>query len=406
METCSADAIPSTGFVNGWNPSFFCDGPTATQEPSREFAHYRLPDDEAPNFGDEPGAGKRLRKIGRQDWRAWQLQKEVLARGYEAIGEPERALSLRNCCHRLVVHRYENATVVVGRAECRDLLCPSGMRARSRALQKRAVTAIENFCGTKPGVQGLFITFTIKNCLPHELKETIGRLIRAFSKLMLRARVKRAVRAWLRSIEVSRNADTGEFHAHIHAVWFVDRATYFRRNSTDFIAQPELRALWRKTMCLDYDPVVDIRPLRGVLSPLDERGRKSLREVIKYALKPGTLIENRGGRPVLLGAESLELFDAGDGEGLRLMKHVPMRAVFEALRTRRLFAMSRNLVAAEIEDIDFNDDPESGNGPREAWGALICIEHYVWKVRGRVGDYFLVRREFEAARQAGSRYGP
>lgn len=376
------------------------------EQATLEHRWWILPTDEAPDFGTEPGAGKRLGKVGRQDWRAWQLQKEVLARGYDAIGQAERALALRNCCHRLVVHRYERATVVVGRAECRDLLCPTGMRSRSRALQARAITAIENLCGDRPGLQGLFVTFTVKNCLSHVLKGTVGHLISGYSRMMRQARVQRAVQASLRSVEVSRNRETGEWHAHIHAVWFVDRATYFQRNSSEFIAQPELRDQWRKAMRLDYDPVVDIRPLRGVLSPLDERGRKSLREVIKYALKPGSLIENRRGGPVLTGAQMPELFDAGDGEGLRPMMNVPLRAVFEALRSRRLFAMSRNLVAVEAKVLDFTDDPDAGNGPREAWGALLCVEIYVWKVRGRVGDYFLIRRDFDAGGMGGSRYGP
>lgn len=369
--------------------SFTSSMPNSGIEP--RLLWFRLPDDEPPVVdGDLPDAGKRLddatqRRLARE--------RQVIANGLDAIGRPERALAVRNCCRTVYVHRYARGRAIEAPAECRDLVCPTGARARSRRLAASTTATIEKFLDQHPGLQGVMITLTGGKTVPsHRLKAHVARNIRAFGELMQRVRLKRAVVAWVRALELTRNAHSGEWHVHIHACVFVDRAAYFRRNSPLFITVPVLRKLWQKQLRLDYEPVVDIRPLRGVTSPLGDEGRKSLREVLKYCLKPGTLVATVAGRAVLVGAETAELYDAGDGEGLRPMRHVPLRAVCDALKGRRLLATSRNL-QGDL-DLDFTDDPAP---PRNAvnLGRYLCTEVYAWRLHGRDGDYFLVARSFD-----------
>jgi plasmid rolling circle replication initiator protein Rep len=360
--------------------------------------------EEAPDFGDLPDAGKVLEVRGKESWRSFQLQKEVLAQGFDAIGHPRRALALRRCCNSLVVHRFEHGRTVVGRVECRDLVCPTGMRARSRRLAANICGTIERFCERNPGLQGLMVTLTVKNCGSHELQSTVGRVIRAFGEMMQRASVKRACHAWVRSAELTRNPETREWHVHVHAVWFVERSAYFKRNSPIFIAVPKLRALWQKQMRLDYEPVVDIRPLRGVQSPLGDEGRTSLREILKYVLKPGSLTVMRAGVPVLLGADDIELYSDGNGEPPQPMRCVPLRAVCAALKSRRLVATSRNLQADD--DADFTDEPIRAPTIGAHLGRYLCTEFYVWRSRGRTGNFHLVGRHFNDPRGEAFALGP
>jgi hypothetical protein len=202
----------------------------------------------------------------------------------------------------------------------------------------------------------------------------------------------------VRSLELTRNPETREWHVHVHEIWFVDRAEYFKRNSPLFITTAKLSAMWRKQLKVDYDPVVDIRPLRGVTSPLGTEGRKSLCEVLKYVLKPGTLVTERNGQPMLIGADELELYDAYDGQGLRLMDCVPLRAVCDALKSRRLIACSRNLQADK--ELDFTDDPDADAKASMAehvasLGRYLCTEEYLWQEHGRIVGYFLIGRSFD-----------
>lgn len=165
---------------------------------------------------------------------------------------------------------------------------------------------------------------------------------------------------------------------------------------------PPLKML-RKQLKADYDPMVDIRPLRGVMSPLGDEGRKSLHEVLKYVLKPGTLMMTVDGRRVLYGLTSHELYDPGDGQGLRPMRCVPLRAICDALKSRRLMATSRNLEADE--ELDFTDDPFEGVKPRDI-GRYLYTEFYAWRSFGRDGDYFLVGLSFDESTGGGNAMGP
>jgi hypothetical protein len=376
-------------------------------EQNMAHGHWPMPPDDIPDFGDElPDAGRTLEVRGKEDWRAFQQQKEALARGLDEIGHPQRALALRRCCNSLVVHRFEHGRVVAGRAECRDLVCPTGMRARSRRLTASVCDSVEQFCARKPGLQGVMVTLTVRNCPSHELRATVGRIIRAYGELMQRVAIKRACQAWVRSVELTRNTETREWHVHVHAVWFVERAAYFKRNSPVFITVPKLRELWQKQLRLDYLPVVDMRPMRGVQSPFGEEGRASLREILKYVLKPGSLVEMRDGVPVLVGADETELYSDGDGEPPRPMRCVPLRAICAALKSRRLVATSRNLQADD--SADFSDDPTVNASTLSATlGRYLCTEFYAWRVLpGRSGDFHLVGRTFDEPDRRGCAMGP
>lgn len=359
--------------------------------------------DEAPDFGDLPDAGRVLEVRGKDDRRASRLQKQALAEGLRAIGYPKRALALDRCCTAWIVHRFERGRKVVGVTECGDLVCPDAMRKRSRRLTASVCDSIEGFCEQTPGLQGLMVTLTVRNCPSHELQATVGRVIRAYGELMQRVAVKRACHAWVRSVELTRNAQTREWHVHVHAVWFVERAAYFKRNSPIFITVPKLRDLWQKQMRLDYVPVVDMRPLRGVQSPLREEGRASLREILKYVLKPGCLVTSRDGLPVLVGADETELYSDGDGEPLRPMRCVPLRAVLIALKSRRLVATSRNLQGDVAAD---SNEPEIALALNANLGRYLCTEFYVWKPRGRSGNFHLVGRSFAEPDRRGCPMGP
>lgn len=177
---------------------------------------------------------------------------------------------------------------------------------------------------------------------------------------------------WWRVLEITRNADTGELHPHLHIILMVVPPEYFRRSAGLYIPQREWVSKFRKAIKADYDPICDIRPLRGVDggAPLDEEGKKSLFEACKYVCEPGMFLD-------------VDLAD------------FPLREIHEAVHGRRLVGMSVSL--RNLSDLlSLADEMPSDFEPADALpegSTMIGRETYQWK-RGRTPDesrYVLVR---------------
>lgn len=371
------------------------------QSVSDDMLHFsRAPDGPAVDEGesDLPDAGKRE---GNEARRFRQLTKEPIAQGLEAIGEQEKALRIRNCCTKLYKHIHEHGVRFVAH-ECGVTVCPDRERRDARrhaaAVQRRLMKLMRKH----PGSQCLMLTVSLGRAIPaHQVKAGVGDLMRDFAKLMQRSAFKRATLGWVRKVELARNPTSWLWNIHIHAILVVP-ADYFRRETKLYLSHDKVALHWQKTRKLDYRPVVDIRVLEGVKAPLDEKGRKSLREAVKYDTKPESLVVIRNGRPVLVGAEHEELYDIGDGRGLQLHRYVPLRAVLDATKHRRMLSYSRSLQGLDdVPELEFGEYPEDVEGEEDDGDATrdlgrhICTEIYVWRVRGMDADYFLVGRKFD-----------
>jgi len=375
--------------------------------PSTRLHH--LPSGEVPYFCDSPGlpdGGKKLGKVGKCDFRRMHLQKLALAHSLEAAGRDDVASLIRNCCTTLIVDRFSKGSRVRGLNECKHPLCPTAQLARARRLYGEISASIERFLDKNEGMQGLLLTLTERSCPAHELRYRLGELLRGFARLMMFTKVKRAVKAYVRSVEFTRNALTGLWHAHIHVCIFVSKAEYFRRGSKLYITQEQWAALWRKALRATYTPVVDIRALKGLASPLTDQGRDALREVIKYQVKPGSLTYWQNGKAFAVGRQTPELYRKAGDDRLQPMLNVPVIAFCDAVKGRRLVATSRNLQGDD--DLDFTDDPR-GEVKAVDLGEFICTETYQWHTRGRDSGFYLVGRSFDEpgnSKRGGAAMGP
>jgi hypothetical protein len=100
-----------------------------------------------------------------------------------------------------------------------------------------------------------------------------------------------AVLGWVRSAEVTRGED-GTAHPHYHALMMVPE-DYFRR-ADKYLTQAEWTAMWRRSLKLDYDPIVHVtavKPKRGrrISGPLNVGLMDAARETLKYAVKPSDM---------------------------------------------------------------------------------------------------------------------
>lgn len=132
-----------------------------------------------------------------------------------------------------------------------------------------------------PTHRWLFVTLTQKNVPITDLREALTSMNEGF-KRMTKLKAFPAV-GWLRSTEVTRGKD-GTAHPHFHCIMMVP-AGYF---SHGYLTQPEWVQLWRKSMRLDYDPVVDTRAVAKGKDPL-----VLIPEILKYATKESDMVADR-----------------------------------------------------------------------------------------------------------------
>jgi plasmid rolling circle replication initiator protein Rep len=132
-----------------------------------------------------------------------------------------------------------------------------------------------------PSHRWVFLTLTQKNAPIVELRETLKQMNRGFQRLV-QLKAFPGV-GWLRSTEVTRGRD-GSAHPHFHCLLLVQRS-YFGKN---YIKQDEWVEMWRKSMRLDYNPVLDVQAIKQGSKPME-----LVPELLKYCTKESDLVADR-----------------------------------------------------------------------------------------------------------------
>jgi plasmid rolling circle replication initiator protein Rep len=164
---------------------------------------------------------------------------------------------------------------------CRLRHCPVCQWRRSLMWKAKAYKVLPKIVSAFPDHRWLFVTLTLKNIPITELKETLKAMNKGFQRLS-QLKTFPAI-GWLRSTEVTKGRD-GNAHPHFHCLLLVPRS-YFGRN---YIKQSEWVALWRKSMRLDYDPVLDVQAVREGSQPME-----LVPELLKYCVKESDLVSDR-----------------------------------------------------------------------------------------------------------------
>lgn len=202
----------------------------------------------------------------------------ILSSIYNELGLDGRSVRLADCGTFLVFHLTEDGKKKLHRANfCRDRLCPMCNWRRSMkifAQNSQIMDVLQH-----QGYQFIFLTLTVRNCSGEDLPRTVDALFDGFYKLHKKFRSKRfrSISGSFRSLEVTRNLDTGTYHPHLHVILAV-RPDYFHKG---YISTAEWSKIWRSCCDLSYDPIVDVRKIKA-----DARGiAGAVAEVSKYAAK-------------------------------------------------------------------------------------------------------------------------
>jgi len=164
---------------------------------------------------------------------------------------------------------------------CRLRHCPVCQWRRSLMWKAKAYKVLPKVVEAFPTHRWLFVTLTQKNVTITQLRDTLTEMNRAFGRLVkLKAF---PAEGWLRSTEVTKGRD-GNAHPHFHCLLLVPRS-YFGRN---YIKQSEWVSMWRKSMRLDYNPILDVQAVKQGSKPME-----LVPELLKYCTKESDLVADR-----------------------------------------------------------------------------------------------------------------
>lgn len=165
---------------------------------------------------------------------------------------------------------------------CRLRHCPVCQWRRSLRWKAKAYEVLPKIVSAYPKYRWLFLTLTQKNVPITELRATLTHMNESF-KRMKKLKAFPAI-GWLRSTEVTRGRD-GNAHPHFHCLLLVP-SSYF--SGQGYIRQSEWVAMWRKSMRLDYDPILDVQAVKQGSKPME-----LVPELLKYCTKESDLVADR-----------------------------------------------------------------------------------------------------------------
>jgi len=142
------------------------------------------------------------------------------------------------------------------------------------------MTAIMKVMELEYNYKYIFLTLTAQNCTGADLDQRITDMMLSFNRLTKYKEVQAMSDGFYRGFEITHNLEKDTYHPHFHVLLAV-KPSYFK--SRYYISQDKWTSLWRKAMQIDYDPIVDVRRVKG-------DNAKAVSEVAKYAVKPSDIL--------------------------------------------------------------------------------------------------------------------
>lgn len=158
----------------------------------------------------------------------------------------KRALRIQACCVCPLIVQLSNGGVTVSPGLCRDRMCPTCQRLRAQAAKARLTEIVRSMNAPR------FLTLTLRSS-DAGLSAMLDRLYESFRQLRRRKEWKTHVLGGVAVTEVTRNADTNQWHAHLHVM--IDGS---------FWKQGDIADLWESVT--GDSRIVDIRAVHGVES--------------------------------------------------------------------------------------------------------------------------------------------
>lgn len=217
-----------------------------------------------------------------RDWRGRKILSLKLADIFEELGYKESLVErVAICGDVLNFIRREDGTLRLYQAYfCKNKLCPMCSWRRSIKYSFQTSKIVDEAIKRESKGRFLFLTLTVKNVPGEKLNETLSQLTKAFDRLFRRAKIKKNLIGFLRSVEVTYNEKEDMYHPHIHVLMMV-KSSYFA-GKKNYVSQEDWGEMWSKSLKVDYVPMIDIRTVKDKGKGL----KGAILETAKYPTKP------------------------------------------------------------------------------------------------------------------------
>lgn len=223
-----------------------------------------------------------------RNWRGRKILSLKLADIFKELQYKDSLIErVATCGDTLRFIRREDGSLKLYQAYfCKNKLCPMCNWRRSMKYSYQTSRIVDEAIKQEPKARFLFLTLTVKNVEGEALNSTISQLTKSFDRLFRRAKVKKNLLGYLRSVEVTHNENDNTYHPHIHVLMMV-KSSYFKGGN--YISQIEWSGIWSQSLKVSYTPMVDIRTVKETGKGL----RGAVLETAKYPTKPIKLdVEN------------------------------------------------------------------------------------------------------------------
>lgn len=314
-----------------------------------------------------------LKQSGKErPWRKNRVLSHAISGAYfSSLGDHELkkyGMLIASCCSYLkfgaCVHE-EHGKKLIGASFCKARLCPTCQGRKALVIRKQVLDLVHWHLEKHSSDIPLLLTLTVVNVPGSELGRTIDNMNQAWQRLMRRKVVKRGVRSWFRSLEITYNRERQDFHPHFHVLLMVPK-NYFDKRDNLYISQQEWLKLWKASARDDRITQVDIRKIKSKEGQLESM----VAEVAKYATKPSDYVEE-------------------NSDGLLEASPLVIKDLHYALKSRRLIGFGglfRDLREEEkvpdVEEADLVYIDEDGVVVKECvckiCGGTLLEETYYW----------------------------
>lgn len=252
------------------------------------------------NIPNQISSNNRLLKLGtthnEQTFHMGKQQNQILVTAFKDLGWQQYARRSAECmtwqewleCIANPFHpRSLSATHF-----CKVRMCPCCQKRRSFKAAETMLAVATEALWRQPTLKFLFLTLTVPNVGLGELSDALKHITQSWNRLMNRKKVKRIIKGYHRAIEITYNAERGDYHPHMHIILAVN-SRYF---AEDYIAHKEWLRMWQQSTKQPEITQVDIRTIREGGNKFNYRLENAVSEACKYSLKAFNFKREKTGR--------------------------------------------------------------------------------------------------------------
>ena len=166
---------------------------------------------------------------------------------------------------------------------CKNRFCPicAWKKARKDAL---SLSVMMQYLKAEEQKEFIFLTLTAPNVKADELEDEIKHYNHSFKKLMERQEVKRAVKGYVRKLEITYNEQRDDYHPHFHVLLAVNKSYFTDKNY--YINRDRWLGLWQQ---VTDNPTITQVDVRKASNSKDDK----VYEVAKYSAKDSDYLINQ-----------------------------------------------------------------------------------------------------------------